>query len=37
MATISMAIKIGRVVTYNEEIALIRSNDPSVTWSSEVM
>ena len=32
-----MATKLGRVVTCNEELPLIKSHDPSITWSREVM
>ena len=32
-----MATKTGRVVTYNENLPLIKSHDPSITWSCEAM
>ena len=35
--TVPMATKLGRVVTCNEELPLIKSHDPSITWSREVM
>ena len=32
----SMATKLGRVVTFNEELPTIKSHDPSITRSGEV-
>ena len=31
-----MAIKVGRVVTYHEQLQVLKLLDPSVTWFCEV-
>ena len=31
-----MATKLGRVLTYDEELLPISSNDPSIKWSCEI-
>ena len=35
--TMTMTIKLGRVVTYNEELPSIKSQGPSITWFFKVV